>query len=287
MTYVVYNNETLPNCGIAEGLNERNSIEEDIKDYESTLEKYRPYLKDQHIFIFGGDSVSRQIQHALWKVVRFDEAVDGKLIEDLIDADVYKGIREQPVKQWTVQTYCTAAKLNFTYYFSPHGSPMLGNDNSHIGKSTADKIKNIRKIMTGDGSNYHFFIGQGYHFSSGNPAVLIKEYFDCNTEAKNLLKDFPKANFYFKELHPLKLEKDHGLHTYFFGNWNFYRHNLIAERVLDAFWEKVYTWNYIFTRYDTMETHNPHPKDTEIAYILKSFISKVVSKVQAKNSENI
>ena len=60
---------------------------------------------------------------------------------------------------------------------------------------------------------------------------------------------------------------------------------LIAERVLDDFWQKLSTWNYIFTRHDQMKTHNPHPRLTEVWYFLKSFLEEIVENVRKSSSD--
>ena len=226
----VENDISLEPCGEADGYNERGiTPESDLKKYQD-YEKILPYLENQNIVFIGGDSVSRQILMELWKLYRgkcHPNKDTRKLIKDLIpDAEVFKGTLQEPVEAWTTPAYCVVEEINMRFFFVPHGSPMLRNFNSGIGKSTADKLKAMKTIMKGDGRDFHFLIGPGYHFSTGNPAILIKEYLDINNEAKNIIADFPKANFYYKELHWLKLDKDNGLHMYFFGTWNSYRHNL-------------------------------------------------------------
>ena len=271
----IKNDLSLPNCNEQDGLNYNGNPNRDGEDYRAQIENLKPHLKDQNIFIFGGDSVSNQIKQILKRISGGAQYH----IKTVLNSDAFG--RDGGGSSWTSSIYWKYEPLNLRFYFAPHGSPMLGNKNSDIGKSTADKIKAIREIITGDGRNFHVLIGQGFHFSSGNPAIMIKEYFDCNTEARKLLADFPGLKFYYKELHWLKFEKDAGLHVFFFGNWNFYRQNLIAERVLEDFWEKVDTWNYIFTRHARMETHNPHPPlDPEILYVVKSFLQKVVKNVK-------
>ena len=176
---------------------------------------------------------------------------------------------------WTAPTKyeINSSGIEAEMYRITHASPPMGVENCNVGYTIKRVMNSIENIIAKKPNDTVLVFGPGFHFANWNPYIFAREIFQINREAREIKNKYPGVKMLFRE-EPWSLIAPN--QNRLLSTWIQKKQNQIVKKLLNpSIVETVNTFDYVFTRWESMKFNDLHTHGIQDISILEMILNKI------------